>query len=200
MRKYIFYFISIIICATGDALIFKANIGANPWEAMCQTFHYITYIKVGTIMACINSSTILLEILLLKKVHWYMLIQVVASCLFGSVVNFIIYLFLKDVVFNQYIIMLLLGIAGIIISATGNALMMKSDVAAFPFEGMCEILGKKINVSFARVRQMFDICFIIISIVLCTMNHFDYTVRELTILSMLIYSPIMAYVMKIKKQ
>lgn len=90
-------------------------------------------------------------------------------------------------------------IAGFVISATGNGLLMKCQLAPFPYEGMCEQLSLKINVDFAKLRKIFDIVCVVLCIAVSFIGHYQLAIKEGTIISMLIYSPIMGYVMKKSK-
>ena len=196
IKQFFFYFLFIIITATGDAMAFKGNVGVNPWEAVCQTLNYMTMIKVGTLMMILNSSMILIEMILMKKIKITMLLQLILSFLIGFVVNIIVYILFGNINISSYPLNLCLGILGFIVSATGNGLLMTCDLAPFPFEGMCEQLSIKFHLDFPKTRQAFDIIFIILCLLTSLIFGYQLAIREGTIISMLIYSPIMGYVMK----
>lgn len=198
-KQYAFYILFIVITACGDALAFKGSIGVNPWEAVCQTLNYMTTIKVGTLMIVLNASMIIVETMLIKKIKLIMLLQFIVSLLIGTIVNLIVYIFLGNLILSSYCSKFMMTIVGFVISATGNGLLMKCQLAPFPYEGMCEQLSLKINVDFAKLRKIFDIMCVVICIVVSFIGHYQLTIREGTIISMLIYSPIMGYVMKKSK-
>lgn len=198
-KQYVFYILFIIITACGDALAFKGSIGVNPWEVVCQTLNYMTAIKVGTLMIILNASMIIIEAILMKKIKPIMLLQFVVSLLIGSIVNLIIYIFLGNLILTSYFSKLMLTIVGFIISAVGNGMLMKCQLAPFPYEGMCEQLSLKRNIDFAKLRQIFDAFCVILCIVVSFIGHYQLAIREGTIISMLIYSPIMGYVMRKSK-
>lgn len=198
-KQYLFYILFIIITASGDALAFKGSIGVNAWEAVCQTLNYMSAIKVGTLMIVLNASMIIIEAILMKKFKPIMFLQFIVSLLIGSVVNLIVYIFLGNLTLTSYFSKFLMTIAGFVISATGNGLLMKCQLAPFPYEGMCEQLSLKINVDFAKLRQIFDIVCVVLCIAVSFIGHYQLAIREGTIISMLIYSPIMGYVMKKSK-
>lgn len=198
-KQYVYYILFVMITASGDALAFKGSIGVNAWEAVCQTVNYMSAIKVGTLMIVFNVLMIVIEALLMKKIKFTMILQLIVSLLVGSIVNVIVYLFLGNLSLTTYYSRLLMTILGFIISATGNGLLMNCQLAPFPYEGLCEQIALKINVDFAKLRQVFDIISVAFCITVSFIGHYQLAIREGTIISMIIYSPIMGFVMKKSK-
>lgn len=195
-KPYVFYIFFVVMTACGDALTFKGSIGVNPWEAVCQTLNYISAIKVGTLTIALNLLMIIIEAILMKKVKLVMIIQLVVSLLIGFIVNIIVYILFGHLTFESYFARFLIAILGFIISSVGNGLLMTCQLAPFPYEGMCEQLSLKTNVDFAKLRQIFDIVCVILCIVISFVGHYPLAIREGTIISMLIYSPVMGIVME----
>ena len=195
-KRILLYLVFIVISASGDALAFKGDIGVNPWEAVSQALNYITLVKIGTLTIILNIAMVLIEMLLRKKFDPLMILQVAVSFLIGFVVNFIVYTFLGGLVLDSYASKLIITVLGFIISATGNGLMMTCSIAAFPLEGMCQALAEKTGKDFAKTRQLFDVLFVALSLLIAFVFECGLSVREGTVISMVIYSPIMGFVLK----
>lgn len=194
-KKYFYFVLFIVICSIGDSLFFKAGIGVSPYEALTQTTNYITHIKIGTITMCINIIFIILQIIISRKIDIKIILQIFMCMLAGYIINFIIYTLLAGLKLN-YIGSLICLMISICFQATGVGLLMSLNLVVYPLEGFCNALSGIIHVDFPKIRQGADIVFIIVCLACSFLLHVDYAIREGTVISMLCFSPIMAFVMK----
>ena len=74
---------------------------------------------------------------------------------------------------------------------------MALDFISFPLEGACMVISKKLNKKFGMIRQLVDILSIILALALAFIFNQSITVREGTVIGMLIYGPMLDLFMKI---
>jgi uncharacterized membrane protein YczE len=74
---------------------------------------------------------------------------------------------------------------------------MAINFISFPLESACMVVSKRINKNFGSIRQAVDIFSIIISVAVTLLFRNKLTVREGTIIGMLIYGPLIDWFMRL---
>ncbi len=180
----------------GAALTLKVAIGVGPWDSLAQSTSYLFGMKVGTMGMILNCSCVLGQWILLKKDFNYRhLLQVPLSVLIGYVVNFFFYNVLELISIDGYIMKLTLFIVAIIVLAFALACMLVINIVTFPLEGFCMAVAKKTKWKFAVIRQLADIFNIILGVLLSFGLSLPLTLREGTIICMLLFAPLIGYFM-----
>lgn len=191
----------LVICnGCACALTMKAAIGVGAWDAMAQTFSQLTAIQVGTMGFIFNSLCVLGELMILKKnftVRHFL--QLVVSFLFGFVVNFMFYTILVFDI-SSYVTRVILLIIAYILMAVFVGGIMVLNIATFALEGFCMELSKVTHFEFAKVRQSVDVICIVLTLVICLLASLPLTIREGTVIGMLIYSPVLNIAMKYEEK
>lgn len=186
----------IIMVGFGAAVSLKAAIGVGAWDAMAQSFSFLTGFKVGTLGILFNSSCVLGQFLILKKnFKWSQLLQVPVSILLGTMVNFFLYDVLGPLTINHYHINLLLLLAATVFLALVVGAVMTLDVVTFALEGFCMALSQVTGIGFAKIRQAADILSIAVILILTFSFSLPPSLREGTIISMLFFAPLMGFFM-----
>lgn len=196
IKKYFLFIISIIVCSLGDSLLYKANIGVNPVEAISLSLSYIFQVEVGTMTIIFYSVLIIIQILMQKKLNLRTLLQIPLSLFIGVMINFWVYDILAGLKISPYITNFSLAVLGLTISAIGVGMLVFLDLVTFPVEGISMKISLLLNVNFQKIRQLFDISSVVISIALTLMFQLDFAVREGTVIGAIIFSPIMAFSMR----
>lgn len=196
MKKFIRNFsvlvISIIITGTGASLALKAAVGVGAWDALGQSIATVLEMKVGTFFIILNSSCVLVQIILLKKeFKAIQLLQVFLSVLTGLVINFMFYDVFSHLEVNNYFGRLILLVFSQIVCAIGVSILVTLDFISFPLESCCMVISKKINKNFGSIRQFVDIIAIVIAITITLIFKNTLTVREGTVIAMLIFGPML---------
>lgn len=187
----------VIIVGIGASLTLKVAIGVGAWDALAQSLSFLSGVKVGTIGMILNTSCVLGQwILLRKNFKIRYLLQVPVVILIGVVINFIFYDVLGSITIDSYFMKLTLLLAALIILAFALACVMVLDVVTFPLEAFCMALAKKTKWKFPVVRQFADILSILMAALLTFSLALPLTLREGTIIGMLIFAPLMGYFMK----
>jgi uncharacterized protein len=200
VRKLVLLIVCVIILAMGgDALGLKAAIGVGAWEAVQQSISYVTGIKVGTIGIFFNCSCIIAELIMLrKKFRPIQSLQVLVCIIIGIVVNFMlydVYTFLIPAYWQRVILILVSYILGPM--ALGAIMLL--DIVTLPLEGFCKVVSDVTPISFPVMRQLMDVISIVVSIIITFGFGIPLTVREGTVIGMLIFGPLLGIFMKMEK-
>lgn len=188
--------IIVIIIGIGAALTLKVAIGVGPWDSLAQSTSYLFGIKIGTMGMILNCSCVLGQwILLRKNFNIRHLLQVPLSILIGFVINFFFYDVLGLITIDSYIMKLMVFVISIIVLAFALACMLVLDFVTFPLEGFCMALAKKTKWNFTIIRQSSDIISILLVVLLSFGLSLPLTLREGTIICMLLFAPLIGYFM-----
>lgn len=201
--NFIKRFFSMLACISilgiGLAFILKASIGVAPYDAVSQSISKITSLKVGTVIIMLNFLFILGQIAIKKKrFKTVQLLQFVVIFIFGFIVNFFFYEVLKFNV-NSYFIKIALFLLGTFIVSFGVAGIMNIDIVYTPLEGFLNALAEATNGNFIIYRMAFDIFSIFLTLALAYSFNIPLAIREGTIISSLIFSPIMGWFIEYQK-
>lgn len=190
----------LLIVSFGVALTLKASIGVGAWDALGQSISNLSKIKVGTITMMLNFLCILLEFAILRKkfgINQFM--QIIISMVIGFGVNFFYYDVLGNFELNHYLFRIIVLIIAYGINALAGSCLMMINLGTFALEGACKVIGDKIGKPFHELRQWVDIICVILCILMTVLLHTPLTVREGSILGLLIYGPLMGLFVQLLK-
>ena len=200
VSRIILYLVFVTIAGFGAALTIKMAIGMGPWDALGKTMSNITSIKVGTMGIILNSTCVLLQILIEKsKFRPYKLLQVPVAFINGYIINFFYYNILGELAIGCYFVKLIVFILGMIVLAFAISGIVVSDVIMFPLESLCSVISDRTGKLFHKIRQKVDVISIVLTFLLIFLTKSEYTLREGTIISMLIFGPLMGVFMPLIK-
>ena len=198
ISKCIISTLCVIIVGIGASLALKAAVGVGAWDALSQSISSGVYIKVGTISMFLNVSCVLIQLVLLKKEFKVLhAAQILVAVLLGVVVNFMLYDIFSKFIISNYFLNITLLLLGLVLCAVGVSVIMALDFISFPLEGACMVISKKLNKKFGMIRQLVDILSIVFALGFAFIFQQSITVREGTIIGMLIYGPMLDLFMKI---
>jgi len=198
INRIIMVAIAMTITAMGASLGIKIAIGVGAWDALSQSISMVLGVKVGTFSMILNISCVLVQVFLLKdRFKFNPLAQIGVSILLGTVVNFMIYKVSSEIMIDNYFISMSLFILSVVMCALGIAMITAINLISFPLESCCMVLSKKINKNFGSIRQGVDIIAIIISLIITFIFKNSMTVREGTIIAMLIFGPMLDLFVKL---
>lgn len=185
----------VTLVGIGGSLTMKAGIGIAAIDAFNSSISEFTTIKVGTVSILVNVLLLFFQWLILKRdFKLFQLMQIPLSMLIGEVLNVMVYTVLPLITIESYAMNIVLLIIGNLIAATGVGLCTALNFVSFPLESLCIVLTKKMPFSFGKIRQSADVIFIISSLVLSLVLNLSFYIREGTILSALMFTPIMNFV------
>lgn len=196
--KFIIVAINIIITGIGGSLGLKAAVGVGAWDALSQSISRVIDIKVGTFSMLLNISCVFIQLALLRKeFKLNHVIQIFVSILLGYVVNFMVYDVYSKITINNYFINIMLLVLSCVICAVSISVIMTIDFISFPLESCCLVISKKFDKKFGVIRQFVDIVAIAIALAVAFIFNESITVREGTIIAMIIFGPMLDLFMKI---
>jgi len=204
MKKMIlsllFISINIVITGIGASLGIKAAVGVGAWDALSQSLSTVIGMKIGTFSMLLNISCVVLQLLMLgKRFKPIALLQVFVAILLGYVVNFMYYTIYANIVIEAYFINLILFVLSIFIIVIGVANIMAMNFISFPLEGACLVISDRFKINFGKVRQGADILSIVIALVVAITFQDTITVREGTVIGMLLFGPLLDRIMRFVK-
>lgn len=196
-KRFIALVICVLLTGVGASLMIKADIGVGAWDALAMSIGSLTGIEVGTVGMMMNITCIILQILILKKSFKIKnLLQIPLSILIGIVVNYILYRLFSEIEIDNYFINLAMMLFGLIIVCFSISAIMLIDLITFPLEGLSMSIVLKSKYTFGIVRQFFDVFCVSASLGMTFLLHTPLTVREGTIISMLLFGPVVTIIMK----
>lgn len=193
------FVLSVLITIVGisASLTLKVAIGVGAYDALAQSISFLSGIKVGTIGMILNCSCVLGQWILLRKNFTLRhLLQVPMSILIGVVINLFLYDILSSIIIESYIIKLVILVIALTILSSVIGAVMVLDLVTFPFEGFCMALAKRTKLKFVTIRQSGDFLSILLVVLLTFGFSLPLTIREGTIIAMLMLAPLMGFFMK----
>lgn len=202
IKKTIALLVGVSIIAFGCSLAIKANIGVSAWDALGLTISNIIGIKVGDIYFIMNGSCILIQILIERKnFRKIEFLQVLNILTVSALINLFVYeIFpkwemstatIRIFSYELNLIAVLWLIAAYIIIAFGVSIVLESKLIRNPLEGVCLLITEKIGGEMGRFRQKIDFLFIAVTILLIIISKTPLTLREGTIICIVVYGPML---------
>lgn len=200
IRKIILCFLMITAVAFGVSLTLKAAIGVGAWDALVQLGSETSGLPVGTVGIILNFMCIFIQLIILRKEfklkHAF---QIIVTIFLGYMINFFYYVVLENVEISQYHISLVILLLGYILNAFAIATIMLLDVITFSLEGACNVVANKWGKNFPTLRLSVDVLCIIITVSAFLIFKAPLTVREGTVIGMVLFGPTMGMFMKYLK-
>lgn len=189
--------LNIILVSFGASLTLKAAIGVGAWDSVSQIMALILGIKVGTFAIFLNSSCVLAQwILLGRNFKAIRLLQVGVAILLGVFVNFFYYTLLGTLVLDSYVLRIVVFVLAITVLAFGVSNIMLMDRVTFPLEALCMVISDKTGLNFGKLRQGADFLSIVFALSMSYLFALPFTVREGTVIGMLMFGPLLSVFMK----
>lgn len=200
-KKFVALVILLLLAALGISLQMKAMVGIAPFDAFNQSIAYVVGLKVGDVVTIVQLLFVALQIIILKKeTTLRILLQVIVGALLGQFVNLFYYSVFNQLLIENYVLRLSILILGSLWIPIFIGGVMVLDLVTMPLENLSMVISQKVPYSFGQVRQVFDIIFVIISLLLTVIFRVPLTIREGTIISALTFGPLLnVYMPYIKK-
>lgn len=196
VKKFIVLIFALLLAAFGISLQMKAAIGLAPFDAMNQTLAFASNMRVGDIVTIVQLFFVGVQILILKRnTTFSILLQFFVGALLGQFVNLFFYTVFGNLVLQGYFIRLLVFLIGNLWAPFFIGAVMVLDLVTMPVESFSMVVSNKLDRSFGFIRQICDIVFLVISVVLTLALNLPLTIREGTIISALSFGPLVGLYM-----
>lgn len=197
LKKIAFTLLGIILIYAAVAFALKAGIGVLPVDAAITSIATVIDMKVGTFSILFHGSFFVGQVLIEKKNFRKMeLLQIPYLLLGGSILNFFLYTVLKNVSFHLYPVRVIVCILAFITAAFGCVLILETHLMKTPMEGFIQLVAERMGTTMGKLRQKIDIFLVILCVGLTLIFHTDWTIREGTLIAMIIFGPTMDFIQK----
>lgn len=197
IKKYFILFVALVLTSIGISLTMIAAIGVSPFDALTQSISLSSGIRVGNVLIIIYILFILMQFLLLRReADWTILLQFPLTLVLGQLVNFFFYGLVGTLSIDSYLMNLFLFLFAQLLVAFSISIILLLDLISMPIEKFSLLLAERKNYPFGKVRQSFDLLFMMLSLLLTFIFSIPFTIREGTIIGSLIFGPQLAFFMK----
>lgn len=193
-KKISLTLLGILLVYGSVAFAIKAGIGVLPVDAAITTIATVLGMKVGTFSMLFHGSFFIGQLILdHKNMRKTEALQVLYVTLGGSVLNFILYVVLKNVTFSFYPLRFLISIVSFLVGAFGCTLVLETHLMRTPMEGFIQLVAERMHTTQGKLRQKVDIVLVIICVVLTLIFHTPWSLGVGTIIAALIFGPAMDF-------
>ena len=186
--------LGILLVYGAVAFALKAGIGVLPVDAAITSIATLIGMKVGTFSMLFHGSFFLGQIAMerrdFKKTEFLQLLYITLG---GYVLNFFLYTVLKDVTFTFYPLRVLVCIAAFAVASFGCIMVMETHLMRTPMEGCIQMIADRMGTTMGKLRQKIDIVLVIISVAISLVFGVEWTLREGTIIAMVIFGPMLDF-------
>ena len=167
IKRYILFIISLFFVALGVAVTKKGEMGVSPISSVANVMSYgFTDISLGTWLIIWNCVLIVGQIILLRRAFKpIQLLQIPVSFIFGYFTDFGMWC-VSFYTPDTYILRIVNVIIGTIIVGFGVSLAVIADVIMNSGEAFVKALSDKFNKEFGAMKTAFDICCVVLAVVL----------------------------------
>lgn len=165
-RRYLLFFIGILINSFGIAFITKAALGTSPISSVPYVLSLEFAPTLGTFTFIMNMLFIVFQILLMKKdFEKIQLLQIVVNIIFSGFIDISMSFlsFFAPASLAVRLISLLLGCA---ILAFGITLEVFANVILVPGEGIVRAIALRLHKEFGSIKVCFDLTLMSTSLIL----------------------------------
>ncbi len=165
-KRLLIYFLGLFIMAVGVVFSVKSALGVSPVTCLANVVSQITAINLGVCTTAVYCLYILVEVIILRcDFKPEMLLQIVASFVFGSLVSAATALFSFLPAPTAYPVRLLFLLCSVPLVAVGVMLYLSPNILPTPGEGMSLAISKKTGLSVGSSKTIFDCSLVIISLI-----------------------------------
>ena len=198
-KRGLVYALGLFIMAIGVVFSVKSALGVSPVTCLANVVHQISAVDMGVCTTLTYCFYILVEVVILRRdFKPAMLLQIVASTIFGTLVSLATKLFTFLPAPEMYIMRLVYLICSIPIVALGVMLYLTPQILPTPGEGLSIAISKKTGKSVANCKMITDCCLVVLSVIVSLIFFGKLVgVREGTVISALTVGFVMKRFMRL---
>ena len=168
-KRSVWYIIGLNCIALSVVLNIRFDLGVAAFSSVIYAISEIYHISLGMASIICYLIFVVLQCLMSKKVTLVFILEVPLSIVFGLLTD----------VYDLIIPELAFGLAArfvcfcltMFLTAVGVYLCVKSKMVLMPTEGIVNTISEVFHLRFSAVKNAFDISMVIISALLCLLNH-----------------------------
>lgn len=198
-KRGLIYVLGLFIMAIGVVFSVKSALGVSPVTCLANVVHQISAIDIGLCTTATYCFYILVEVVILRRdFKPAMLLQIIASTIFGTMVSLATKLFVFLPAPEMYVMRLVYLLCSIPIVAFGVMLYLTPQILPTPGEGLSIAISKKTGKSVANCKMITDCCLVVLSVVISLIFFGKLVgVREGTVISALTVGFVMKRFMRV---
>ena len=205
-KRLLIYLIGLFLMAAGVVFSAKSNLGVSPVGSLANVLYQIglscnapNFVTLGNCTTAVYMLYILTEFLILRKnFKPAMLLQIVASLLFGQLVNLATSVMSFLPTPGTYVLQMVYLLCSIPLVATGVMLYLSPNILPTPGEGMSLAISSKTGWSVGSSKILFDCSLVVISASVSLIYfHKLVGVREGTVICALLVGFVMKQLQKL---
>jgi len=199
VKRGLIYCLGLFVMAIGVVFSVKSALGVSPVTCLANVTSQISGLEMGICTTATYCLYILIEILILRRdFKASMLLQIVASFFFGSLVTLATRLFAFLPAPETYLMRLVFLLCSIPMVAFGVMLYLAPNILPTPGEGLSLAVSKKIGKPVASCKMITDCCMVATSVIVSLVYfHGLVGVREGTVISALTVGFVMKRMMRV---
>lgn len=205
-KRLLIYLIGLSWMAVGVVFSAKSALGVSPVGSLANVLYQIAldrglpdYVNLGNCTIAVYCLYILVEFLILRREFKpQMLLQLVASFLFGQLVNLATVMLVFLPAPPNYAVQMLCLLCSVPLVAAGVMLYLSPNILPTPGEGMSLAISSKTKLSLGSSKTVFDCSLVAISAVTSLLYfHALVGVREGTLICALLVGFVMRQMQKV---
>lgn len=189
LKKYVLFFMGLLLNAFGVAFVTKASLGASPIATIPYSVSLIlTNMSLGSWVIIFNLLLVIIQCIIQRKgINKFQTgLEILIAFLFGYIIDLSM-LCLQPFIPASYAVKLISLAAGCCIIACGAYLEVIADVVMLPGDAFVSTIAKAAHKEYGEIRILSDIAMSAIAGIICLLCLHELSgVREGTIISALL--------------
>lgn len=204
-KRLLIYILGVFLMAIAAVLSARSSLGVGPVNSLGNVLYQVgrsagapAYVNLGNCTTAVFCLYLLAEyLLLLREFRPAMLLQLVASLLFGWFVNLASSLLAVLPSPENYAMQMLYLLISIPFVSGGIMFYLAPDLIAMPSEGLCLALTRRTGLHLGTVKTIFD-CTVVLLSAAVSLLYFKALigVREGTVISALFVGAVLRFLQK----
>ena len=150
-KRIILVEIGLIVCGLAFAIMLRAAIGLDPWDAFHQGISFITGVSIGTVVVIVGFAVMFLWIFLKQKLG---LGTIMNAITIGIAIN-VFYAWIPSA--SNYLIGVVYFIVGILINGLGISMYVGGGLGPGPRDGLMTGLVKRTGKPLWLIRTAIEV-------------------------------------------
>ncbi len=204
-KRLLIYILGVFLMAIAAVLSARSSLGVGPVNSLGNVLYQVgraagapAYINLGNCTTAVFCLYMFTEyILLLREFRPAMLLQIVASLLFGQFVNLASLMLAGLPSPDNYAMQMLYLLVSIPFVSGGIMFYLAPNLIAMPSGGLCLALSRRSGLHLGTIKTIFD-CAVVLLSVAVSLLHFKTLVgvREGTVISALLVGTVLRLLQK----
>lgn len=167
-NRLVCYFVGLFIMTIGIAISVKSDLGVSPVSSIPYTLTVCWGIEMGKATILFHCVLIVIQILILRKnFKLKSLLQLPVGIVFGYFTTFCNSLAERLPATDNFFIRILMILISVVLVAIGIFMYLPADIMPLAGEGVMQAVADTLKMEFSKVKVVFDVTMVIISLVTC---------------------------------